>query len=208
MNLFDFSKSIIGDYLAAEQPIYNVFPKLTQIIEQKGKTLGCDYTEVQPQVWVHKEANVSEQAILMPPVIVCKGATIRPNAYIRGSVVVGSGAVVGASCEIKNSVLFNCAQVPHLSYVGDSILGACAHFGAGVIASNLRLDGKNVAVNLDGKRQDSGLRKFGALVGDKAQIGCNAVLCPGTIIGKNAFVHPLVCVVGTVDENSVIRRTK
>jgi len=207
MNLFDFSFCVIGDVLASEEPIYNVFPKLTQIIEEKGKNLGSDYTEVQPKVWVHKTANVSDRAILCAPIIVCAGAEIRPNAFLRGSVIVGEKAVVGAACEVKNSILFSGARVPHLSYVGDSILGAGAHFGAGVIASNLRLDQRNVFVAFDGERTDSGLRKLGALVGDGAQIGCNSVLCPGAVVEKYAIVKPLSCVVGTAFCNKEGDRT-
>ena len=200
MNLFDYSACLIGKRLQKEDPIYNVLPKLKELIEQKGKALGSDYVEAQPQVWVHKTADVSTLAVVLPPTIICEGAVVRPRAYIRGGVIVGKNAVVGAGCEIKNSILFDGAQVPHLSYVGDSILGAGAHFGAGVIASNLRLDGKNVSIRQDGKKIDTGLRKFGALVGDGAQIGCNAVLCPGTIVEAGAFVMPLQCICGTINK--------
>ena len=208
MNLFDYSASILGREIAAEEKAYCILPKLKELIIKKGESLGSDFFEIRPQIWVHRTANVSARAELCPPIIICAGAQVRPKAYLRGSVVVGEGAVVGASTEIKNSVLFNGAQVPHLSYVGDSILGRSAHFGAGVIASNLRLDGKNVCIVTDAEKRDTGLRKFGALVGDGAQVGCGAVLCPGTIIGKNAFIYPLVCVRGIVAENSILRSNK
>ena len=202
MNLFDYSKCLIGDYLEREKPIYNIFPKLKQVIEETGVKLGSEYKEIFPQVWAHKSANVSPLAVVLPPTIICEGAVVRPRAFIRGGVVVGKRVVVGASCELKNCVLFDGAQVPHLSYVGDSILGAKAHFGAGVIASNLRLDEKNVCIWQNGKKIDTSLRKLGALVGDNAQIGCNAVLCPGTVVEPGAFVLPLERVVGIVKKRS------
>ena len=201
MELFDFSKCLIGERLKSEVPIYNVLPKLGQIIEEAGAKLGKEYRQVQPHVWVHKTAEVSDRAILCPPLIVCAGAQIRPNAYLRGAVIVGENTVVGACCEVKNSILFNGAKVPHLSYVGDSILGHNAHFGAGVIAANLRLDGGNVSTSLNGKREKTGLRKFGSLVGDGAQVGCGCVLCPGTVIKSGEFVLPLTCVCGKRKSN-------
>ena len=146
--------------------------------------------------WIAEDVQVGEGtviedgAMIRGPAIIGRNCRIRHNAYLRGDVLVGDNCVVGNACELKNVLMFNGAQVPHLSYVGDSILGYQAHLGAGVKVSNLKLDGSNVILEFEGRRIDTGLRKFGALVGDKSDIGCNTVLNPGSVIGRRAVIYP------------------
>jgi UDP-N-acetylglucosamine diphosphorylase / glucose-1-phosphate thymidylyltransferase / UDP-N-acetylgalactosamine diphosphorylase / glucosamine-1-phosphate N-acetyltransferase / galactosamine-1-phosphate N-acetyltransferase len=146
--------------------------------------------------WIAEDVQVGEGtvvedgAMIRGPAIIGRNCRIRHNAYLRGDVLVGDDCVVGNACELKNVLMFNGAQVPHLSYVGDSILGYQAHLGAGVKVSNLKLDGSNVVLEFEGRRIDTGLRKFGALVGDKSDIGCNTVLNPGSVIGRRAVIYP------------------
>lgn len=147
-------------------------------------------------MFIHKTAQVARSAYIAGPAIICANAQLRHNCFIRGSAIIGEGCVVGNSTEVKNSVMLDGAQAPHFNYVGDSILGAGAHIGAGVILSNLRLDRKNVRICMENTRVETGLRKFGAIIGDGAEIGCNSVLNPGTIICKNAIVMPLSSVKG------------
>jgi NDP-sugar pyrophosphorylase family protein len=142
-------------------------------------------------VWIHKTAVISESADISGPLIVCAGAQLRHSCYIRGSAVIGEKCVVGNSTEVKNAIMFDGAQAPHFNYVGDSILGSYAHIGAGVILSNLRLDKKNITILFGNERIETGLRKFGAVIGDHAEIGCNSVLNPGSVICKNAAVMPV-----------------
>jgi NDP-sugar pyrophosphorylase family protein len=148
---------------------------------------------------------VEHGAMIVGPAIIGKNCTIRHNAYIREGVIIGNDCVVGNSCEIKHSLLFNGAQVPHFNYVGDSVIGHKAHFGAGAIISNLKLSGETVWLEMDGRCIDTGLRKFGALVGDHAEIGCNAVLNPGSIIGRRALVYPNVAWRGILPDHMIVK---
>jgi len=154
-------------------------------------------------VYIHESVKLPPFCSIKGPVWIGEGVEIRPGAYIRGNVIIGAGSVVGNSCEFKNAILMENVQVPHFSYVGDSILGSGAHLGAGVICSNLRLDQKNVNVILDGQKVDSGLRKFGAMLGEKAEAGCNAALMPGAILGKRALVGPVVSFSGTLGADKI-----
>jgi NDP-sugar pyrophosphorylase family protein len=154
---------------------------------------------IEGAVYLHPTVKLPAYATIIGPAWIGAKTEIRPGAYIRGNVIVGEGAVLGNSCEFKNCLLLDQVQVPHFSYVGDSVLGNGAHLGAGAICSNLRLDQKNVFVKLeDGSQVDSGLRKFGAILGDQAEVGCNAVLNPGTIMGKRALVMPTLAFNGTL----------
>ena len=150
-------------------------------------------------VYIHPSVELPPFCRIKGPAWIGEGVEIRPGAYIRGNVIIGAGSVVGNSCEFKNAILMEKAQVPHYSYVGDSILGSGAHLGAGVICSNLRLDQKNVNAIIDGQNVDSGLRKFGAILGENAEVGCNTALMPGAILGKRALVGPVVSFSGTLD---------
>ena len=158
-------------------------------------------------MWVHKTAKVAPTAHLGGPLIVCAEAEIRHCAFIRGSALVGEGAVVGNSTELKNVVLFNKVQVPHYNYVGDSILGYKAHMGAGSITSNVKADKMLVKVSVGGERIETGLKKFGAMLGDHVEVGCNAVLNPGTVIGRESNVYPTSMVRGFVPAQSIFKNT-
>lgn len=157
------------------------------------------------QVFIGEGSIVEDGAMIKGPAIIGRNCQVRHNAYIRENVIIGDHCVVGNSCELKNSILFNHCQVPHFNYVGDSILGHKAHLGAGVILSNVRLVPGNVTVSHDGKRIDSGLRKFGALIGDHAEIGCNSVLNPGSIIGRNGIIYPTTNWRGTLPPHTIAR---
>ena len=156
-------------------------------------------------VFIHATVKLPAYATIIGPAWIGPETEIRPGAFIRGNVIVGSGCVLGNSCEFKNCLLMDGVQVPHFSYVGDSILGNGAHLGAGVILSNLRLDQQPVTVRSAEATYDTGLRKFGAVLGDKAEVGCNAVLQPGTILGKRALVMPTVAFGGYLPENTIAR---
>jgi len=157
------------------------------------------------RVFIGEGTVVEDGVMIKGPAIIGKNCQIRHNAYIRENVIVGDGCTVGNACELKNSVLFNGAAVPHFNYVGDSILGWKAHLGAGVKISNFKMTPGNILVVVDGKQVDTGLRKFGALLGDRAEVGCNAVLNPGTILGRDAIVYPNTNWRGILAENSIAK---
>lgn len=169
----------IADYIAA-----NLKPGL------KNRCLGAAY--ICDDVYIGEGTVVEDGVMIKGPAIIGRNCQIRHNAYFRDNVIVGDNCVVGNSCELKNSMLFNGAQVPHFNYVGDSILGHKAHLGAGVVLSNVKSTKGNILMMVDGKPHDTGLRKFGALIGDFAEIGCNAVLNPGSIVGRNSIIYPNV----------------
>lgn len=185
---------------------WNVLPKIAEFIIELGQTLSAEkYDKVGENIWVAKTAKISQIASLNGPLIVDENAEIRHCAYIRGNVIIGKGAVVGNSTEVKNSVLFDRTNVPHYNYIGDSLLGYRAHMGAGSITSNVKSDKSIVKVLYNGNRIDTGLKKFGAIVGDFVEVGCNAVLNPGTIIGKNSSIYPLSSVRGVVPPSSIYK---
>ncbi|HON08673.1 MAG TPA: DapH/DapD/GlmU-related protein, partial [Verrucomicrobiota bacterium] len=157
------------------------------------------------KVFIGEGTVVEDGAMIKGPAIIGRNCQIRHNAYIRENVIVGDGCVIGNSCELKNALLFNKCEVPHFNYVGDSVLGFKAHLGAGVKISNVKLVKGNIILEIDGKKIDTGLRKFGALIGDNAQVGCNAVLNPGSIIGRNAVIYPCVNWRGILQENMVVK---
>jgi len=182
----------LRDYLAA-----NLRPGLHNRCE------GRAY--IDNRVFIGEGTVVEDGAMIKGPTIIGKNCQIRHNAYIRGDVIVGDHCVVGNSSELKHSILFNNCQVPHFNYVGDSILGHKAHLGAGVKVSNIKLDGANVCVEIDGRPFDTGLRKFGALVGDRSDVGCNVVLNPGSIIGRGSILYPNVSWRGILPANSIVK---
>ncbi|MBR4075079.1 MAG: UDP-N-acetylglucosamine pyrophosphorylase, partial [Firmicutes bacterium] len=168
-----------------------------------GPTLGEDYEEREEHVWVHKTAKVFPSAYLGTPCIIGPNTEVRHCAFIRGSALVGADCVVGNSVELKNVILFDHVQTPHYNYVGDSILGHYSHMGAGSITSNVKAD-KTLVVVKDGEEAiETGIKKFGAMLGDHVEVGCNAVLNPGTVIGRHSNVYPTSCVRGVVPENSI-----
>ena len=204
--LFDLSNSIAGPMLSGTVYPWEALSKIKDLILELGRSLPVDeYDEVSPSVWIAKDAKVAESAQINPPCIIGRGAEIRQCAFIRGSAIVGDGAVVGNSCELKNCILFNKVQVPHFNYVGDSILGFKSHMGAGAITSNVKSDKTLVSTRVDGKQIPTELKKMGAILGDNVEVGCNSVLNPGTIVGKNTNIYPLSFVRGYVPANHIFK---
>ena len=203
--LFDLSHSIAGEYICRFSYPWEALEGLSAWIVQKQETLCEDYTEISPHVFVHKTARIAPGASLLPPCIVGEQAEIRQGALIRGSAVIGAECVVGNSSEIKNAILFDGVQVPHFNYVGDSILGYRAHMGAGAVVSNVKADKSPVTVRWEEGAVATGRKKCGAMLGDFAEIGCNAVLNPGTVVGRGSSVYPLVCLRGIVPENCIVK---
>ena len=201
--LFDLSHSAAGEFLAAFPYPWQALSSIQELVVSLGAKLGSDYAEISPQVWVHSTATVAPTAYLGAPCIIGPGTEIRHCAFIRGSVLVGADCVVGNSVELKNAILFDCVQVPHFNYVGDSILGYKAHMGAGSITSNVKSDQSLIVVKDGAERYPTGLMKFGAMLGDYAEIGCNSVLNPGTVVGKRTNIYPTSCVRGVVPAHSI-----
>ena len=199
--LYDLSHTIAADYLKGFTYPWQALAGIGALIRELGQALPGEYVQVSPEVWVHKTAKVASTAYLGGPCIIGPGTEVRHCAFIRGNALVGEGCVVGNSTELKNVILFDGVQVPHYNYVGDSILGYKAHMGAGAVTSNVKAD-KSLVV-CDG--QATGRKKVGAMLGDYAEIGCNCVLNPGTVIGRNSNVYPLSCVRGTVPENHIYK---
>lgn len=205
-SLLSLEHTIAKDLFGGVEWPWDVIPKISEFIIELGQTLSAEkYDRIGENIWVSKSAKISQTASLNGPLIVDEDVEIRHCAYIRGSSIIGKGAVVGNSTEIKNSVLFDRTNVPHYNYIGDSILGYKAHMGAGSITSNVKSDKSIIKVLYNGNRIDTGLKKFGAIVGDFVEVGCNAVLNPGTIIGKNSSVYPLSSVRGVVPTNSIYK---
>lgn len=206
-NLYDLDKTIAKPLLENFEYPWEALPKIKDFIIELGKTLDPDiYEQRGENIWVAKSATVFDSAYLGGPLIICEDAEIRHCAFIRGSAIVGKGAVVGNSTELKNSILFNGVQVPHYNYIGDSILGYKAHTGAGTITSNLKSDKSLVTVMCDGEKIKTGVKKFGAMIGDNVEVGCNSVLNPGSVIGRNTNIYPLSFIRGYVSENSIYKR--
>ncbi len=177
---------------------------LEHFIEEFGVGLDLqEYKELELGVWVHRTARIAPTACLAAPCVIGANTEIRHSAYVRGSVLIGENCVVGNSTEIKNSILFDGVKAPHFNYIGDSILGFNAHLGAGVVLSNVKSDKSFITVQAKNERWETGLKKFGSLIGDYAEIGCNCVLNPGVVVGKNATVYPLSMLRGVVSENCI-----
>lgn len=206
-NLYlDLNETIAAEYLNTAEYPWELLDGLSAYIIELGKKLDPQiYEQRAEHVWVAKNATVFPSAYLGAPLIIDEDAEIRHGAFIRGSAIVGKHAVVGNSTELKNVILFNSVQVPHYNYVGDSILGYKAHMGAGSITSNVKADRTPVLVKSGSETIDTGRKKFGAMLGDHVEIGCNAVMNPGTVIGPNTNVYPLTMVRGVVPENSILK---
>lgn len=202
-DLFDFSHSIAGPYLMSFSYPWQALAGIKQLILDLGKQLGSDYTEISPTVWVHKTATIAPTAYLGAPCIIGAGTEVRHCAFIRGSALVGENCVVGNSVELKNVILFDNVQVPHYNYVGDSILGYKSHMGAGSLTSNVKSDKTLVVVKSKDEQIPTGLKKFGAMLGDFVEVGCNSVLNPGTVIGPHSNIYPTSCVRGVVPPDSI-----
>lgn len=203
--LFDTENTLARPLLEKYEYPWEILDGLSAFITELGGTLGDDYLSPCEGVWINKTAKVAPTAFISAPCIICEEAEIRHCAYIRGSALIGKHAVVGNSCEVKNSVFFDYACAPHFNYVGDSVLGKKAHLGAGAVTSNLKSDRTPVTVKIDGVSFPTGRKKFGSAVGDGVEVGCNSVLCPGAVIGKNSTVYPLSRVRGYVGENKIFK---
>ena len=205
-SLFDLSHTQASSYLKQFSTPWEALSGIKSFLIQLGPQLPADeYTQVSDQVWVHTTATIAPPAFLGAPCIIGPNTEVRHCAFIRGSALVGANCVVGNSVELKNVILFDNVQVPHYNYVGDSILAYKAHMGAGSITSNVKSDHSLVTVNVGSEKITTGLKKFGAMLGDHVEIGCNSVLNPGTVIGKNSNVYPLSCVRGFVPADSIYK---
>ena len=203
LQLFDLNHTLAGAYLAGFDYPWQALSGIKNLILAIGPNLGEAYTEIAPTVWVHKTASIAPTAYLGAPCIIGPNTEVRHCAYIRGSALVGENCVIGNSVELKNVILFDCVQVPHYNYVGDSILGYKSHMGAGAVTSNVKSDKTLVVVKNGQEKIETGLKKFGAMLGDFVEVGCNSVLNPGTVIGRHSNVYPTSCVRGMIPENSI-----
>ena len=205
-NMFDLSQTIAAALFEGKTYPWEVLPEIGDFILRIGPTLDpAVYEQREENIWVAKSATVAPTAYLHGPLIIDEDAEIRHCAFIRGNAIVGKGSVVGNSTELKNDIIFNNVQVPHYNYVGDSVLGYRSHMGAGSITSNVKSD-KTMVVVKDGQDKiETGLKKFGAMLGDFVEIGCNSVLNPGSVIGCHSNVHPLSLVRGVVPSHSIFK---
>ena len=205
-NLYNLEETMAKELLETATYPWEVLPKISDFIVKLGNTLDSNVFEKKSEnVWIAKTAKVAPTAYINGPVIIGEDSEIRHCAFIRGNAIIGNGAVVGNSTELKNVILFNKVQVPHYNYVGDSILGYKSHMGAGSITSNVKSDKKLVVVKNKDEKIETGLKKFGAMIGDNVEVGCGSILNPGTVIGKNTNIYPLSSVRGVVKENSIYK---
>ena len=203
--IFLSNESIANDFIKSFEYPFEVLPNIKEYIIKLGNALDNQYEKTGENIWIHKTAKVSKTAEIIGPVIIDEEAEIRQCAYIRGNVVIGKNSVLGNSCEIKNSILYDYVQVPHFSYVGDSILGSHSHMGAGSIISNLRSDKKNIVIKNGSKKYETNMRKVGAFLGDNVEIGCGSVLNPGTIVMPETIVYPLTSVRGIIPGGVIVK---
>ncbi len=204
--LYNLEHTLARPLLEKYEYPWEALSEIKSFIIGLGKTLDKDrFDEISENVWVAKSATVFPSAYIAPPCIIGENTEVRHCAFIRGSVLVGDNCVVGNSTEVKNAIIFDNVDVPHYNYVGDSVLGFKSHLGAGAVTSNIKSDRTPVTVKTDDGRVETGLIKFGAMVGDHTEVGCNSVLCPGTVLGKNCTVYPLSRVRGYVKENRIFK---
>lgn len=204
---YSLDQTIAKDIFNGVTYPWEVLPKISNFILELGATLSEDeYEKRGENVWVAKSAKVAPTAFINGPAIIGKDAEIRHCAFIRGNAIVGEGAVVGNSTELKNVILFNKVQVPHYNYVGDSVLGYKSHMGAGSITSNVKSDKKLVVVKAGEEKIETGMKKFGAMLGDEVEVGCGSVLNPGTVVGNHSNIYPLSSVRGFVPANSIYKK--
>ena len=207
-DLYDLDHTMAAEYLKQFTYPWEALSGIKAMIIALGESLDKDeYEEVSDQVWVHKTAKVFPSAYLGAPCIIGANTEVRHGAFVRGSALVGADCVVGNSVELKNVILFDHVQVPHYNYVGDSILGYFSHMGAGSITSNVRSDKHLVKVHAPEGDIETGIKKFGAMLGDYVECGCNSVCNPGTVIGRHSNVYPTSCVRGVVPENSIYKNS-
>ena len=210
-NMYDLSHSEAAPLLETLTYPWEALPKIKEFILELGSKIDADpelsaqYEKRGEDIWIHKTAKVFPSAYLGAPCIIGPETEVRHCAFIRGSALVGANCVVGNSCELKNVILFDHVQTPHYNYVGDSILGYYSHMGAGSITSNVKSDKKLVVVHNGDENIETGIKKFGAMLGDYVEVGCNSVCNPGTVIGRHSNIYPTSCVRGVVPENSIYK---
>ena len=209
--LYDYNNTIAKELLETKENPWEVLQEIKAYTIKLGNELSdekhTEFNRIGENIWIAKSAKIADNVTINGPCIIDENTELRPGAFIRGNVIIGKNCVVGNSTEIKNSILFDYVQVPHFNYIGDSILGFHSHFGAGAVTSNVKSDKSLVKIR-DRESNilvETGLKKFGAMVGDYVEIGCNSVLCPGTIIGKNSTIYPLSMVRGIVKENKIYK---
>jgi NDP-sugar pyrophosphorylase family protein len=204
-NLLDVSRTICSDFFDTDGFPWEIIPKIEDFIVKLGKNLPKEFSEISEHVWAASGAVISSKSSVAAPAIIESGVQIKFGAFLRGNTVVGKDAVVGNSTELKNCILFEGAQAPHFNYVGDAVLGFKSHIGAGVIISNLKSDKNSIKIRFGENIIDTNMKKFGAVLGDFTEIGCNAVLNPGTIIGRGSTVYPLTMVRGVVESGCILK---
>lgn len=204
--LFDLQHTLAKTLLEKHEYPWEALSEINSFIIELGKTLDKErFDEVSENVWIAKSATVFPSAYIAPPCIIGENTEVRHCAFIRGSVLVGDNCVVGNSTEVKNAIVFDNVEIPHYNYVGDSVLGYKSHLGAGAVTSNVKSDRTPVSITTESGKIPTELKKFGAMVGDHTEVGCNSVLCPGTVLGKNCTVYPLSRVRGYVKENRIFK---
>lgn len=205
--LFDLTQTIAARLFGMYTYPWEALSHIGKCITSIGKHLPEEeYQKLGTNIWIHRKARIARSVMMTGPAIICAGAEIRQGAFLRGNTIIGEKAVVGNSCELKNAILFNGVQVPHYNYVGDSILGYKAHMGAGAVTSNVKSDKTLVKVHASDGDIETGLKKMGAILGDGVEVGCNSVLNPGTVIGKNTNIYPLSSVRGCIAPNSIFKK--
>lgn len=204
--ILDLSQTIAADIFKEILYPWEALPKISEFIIKIGNTLPKEeYEQRGENIWVARSARIMPTAYLGGPLIIGPNTEVRHCAFIRGSAIIGENCVIGNSSELKNCIIFNHAQVPHYNYIGDSILGYYSHLGAGAKTSNLKSDKTNVKIRLDQESIETGIKKFGAIVGDHVEVGCNAILNPGTVIGRETIIYPLSMVRGYIKNNSIYK---
>ena len=206
VDLFDLSHSVAADYLKGFTYPWEALAGISDLILELGSKLDLsEYDHPEEDVWIHKSVTVFPTAYIHGPCIIGAGTEVRQCAFIRGSALVGENCVIGNSTELKNVIIFDNVQVPHYNYVGDSILGFKSHMGAGSVTSNVKSDKLPVVINNEGEKIETGRKKIGAMLGDFVEVGCNSVLNPGTIVGRNSNIYPTSCVRGVVPEGHIYK---
>lgn len=211
-SLLNLKETILADLFKEDLYPWEILKHINKYILILGENLNENkydkaYDDNKNPIWIHKDAKIAASVIMEGPIIIDEAANIKHCAYIRENTIIGKHCVVGNSSEIKNSILFNEAKAPHFNYVGDSILGHKAHLGAGVKLSNFKSDGSNISLLIDNKLVDTGLKKFGAILGDSVEIGCNSVTNPGTIVGRSTTIYPCLSVRGIIKPNIILKST-
>lgn len=205
INIINYDMEMIKKLFKNKDYPWEVFPFLKEYILEMVSNLGNEYIEIKKNVFVDKDAKISPTALIVGPCVIGKNTEVRHNAYIRENVIIGNNCVIGNSSEVKNSIILENSKCPHFNYVGDSIVGENVNLAAGVILSNVKNDNKNIIIRYEDDLIDTGLRKFGSIVGDNVKVGCNSVICPGTIIYPNTDIYPLVKVRGIIKKNRIVK---